>query len=278
MCFGLVFAGHAQRDFSDVEIKIIPVSKNVAMLEGAGGNIGVSVGDDGILIVDDQFAPLAEKISAALATLNPGKLKFVLNTHHHGDHTGGNAVFGAAGATIVAHANVRGRLVADENVSASAYPVITFDESASVHFNGEEITLTHIGPGHTNGDTIVRFTGANVVHMGDQFFNGSFPYVDLGSGGSVDGYIATVALLLGEVSPDTKIIPGHGKLATVDDLKSYHTMLLETTGLIKKAIASGKSLDEIRSAGLPEKWDSWGTGFINEERWIETVFKSATGG
>lgn len=278
MCFGLVFAGHAQRDFSDVEIKVIPVAKNIAMLEGAGGNIGVSVGDDGILIVDDQFAPLADKISAALATLNPGKLKFVLNTHHHGDHTGGNAVFGAAGATIVAHTNVRGRLVADENVAASAYPVITYDESASVHFNGEEITLVHIGPGHTNGDTIVRFTGANVVHMGDQFFNGRFPYVDLGSGGSVDGYMATVELMLGEVAPDTKIIPGHGSLASVDDLKSYHAMLLETTGLIKKAIAAGKSLDEIKADGLPEKWDSWGTGFINEERWIETVYKSSTGG
>jgi glyoxylase-like metal-dependent hydrolase (beta-lactamase superfamily II) len=180
MCFGLVFAGHAQRDFSDVEIKVIPVARNVAMLEGAGGNIGVSVGDDGILVVDDQFAPLAEKISAALATLNPGKPKFVLNTHHHGDHTGGNAVFGAAGATIVAHANVRGRLVADENANASGYPVITFDESASVHFNGEEITLSHLGPGHTNGDTIVRFTGANVVHMGDQFFNGVPALVDGG--------------------------------------------------------------------------------------------------
>jgi glyoxylase-like metal-dependent hydrolase (beta-lactamase superfamily II) len=272
----LVFAGHAQRDFSNVEIKVIPVAKNIAMLEGAGGNIGVSVGDDGILIVDDQFAPLAEKIEAALATLNPGKLKFVLNTHHHGDHTGGNAVFGAAEATIVAHSNVRGRLVADENVVPAAYPVITFDESASVHFNGEEIKLVHIGPGHTDGDTIVRFTGANVVHMGDQFFNGGFPFIDLGSGGSVDGYIATVGLMLNEVSPDTKIIPGHGPLASFDDLKNFHAMLVETTGLIKKSMEGGASLDEIKAGGLPEKWASWGTGFINEERWIETVFNSAS--
>lgn len=278
ICFGFVFAGHAQRDFSDVEIKIIPVAKNIAMLQGAGGNIGVSVGDDGILIVDDQFAPLAEKIEAALATLNPGKLKFVLNTHHHGDHTGGNGVFGAAGAVIVAQTNVRARLVADEKVAVAAYPVITYDEGASVHFNGEEIKLAHIGPGHTDGDTIVRFTGANVVHMGDQFFNGGFPYIDLGSGGSVDGYIATVKLMLGELSPDTKIIPGHGPLASVDDLKNFYAMLVETTGLIKKAIADGKTLEEIKAAGLPEKWAGWGSGFIPEERWIETVFNSVNGG
>lgn len=266
----------AQRDFSQVEIKVIPVSKNIYMLEGSGGNIGVSIGSEGNLIVDDQFAPLAEKIDAALQKLNPGKLKFVLNTHHHGDHTGGNAAFGAKDATIIAQSNVRKRLSGDANQKKEALPVITFDESASVHFNGEEIKLLHHGPGHTDGDSIIHFTGANVVHMGDQFFNGAFPFIDLNSGGSVEGYVKTVAAVLKKVSADTKIIPGHGKLGTVDDLKTFHAMLVETSGLVKKSIAEGKSLDEIKAAGLPEKWKGYGAGFIKTDRWIETIYNSTT--
>src|SRR6185436_8830911 len=217
--------GFAQRDFANVEIKTLPVAKNIYMLEGAGGNIGVSIGPDGNLMVDDQFAPLAPKIDAALQKLNPGKLRFLLNTHHHGDHTGGNAVFGAKEATIIAQSNVRRRLAGDANSKKEALPVITFDHSASVHFNGEEIKLLHHGPGHTDGDSIIHFTGANVVHMGDQFFNGGFPFIDLNSGGSVAGYIKTVATVLEKIPPDAKIIPGHGKLATVEDLKAFHAML-----------------------------------------------------
>lgn len=266
----------AQRDFANVEIKVIPVAKHIYMLEGAGGNIGVSVGSDGSLIVDDQFAPLAPKIEAAVQKLNPGKLKFVLNTHHHGDHTGGNAAFGAKEATIIAQSNVRKRLADDANQQKEGLPVITFDHSASVHFNGEEIKLLHHGPGHTDGDSIIYFTGANVVHMGDQFFNGGFPFVDLNSGGSVEGYIKTVAAVLEKIPADAQIIPGHGKLATVEDLKGFHAMLLETTGLVKKSIADGKSLDELKAAGLPEKWNSFGTGFINTDRWIETIYNNAT--
>jgi cyclase len=266
----------AQRNFDNVEIKVIPVAKNIYMLEGSGGNIGVSIGTDGNLIVDDQFAPLAEKIDAALQKLNPGKLKFVLNTHHHGDHTGGNAVFGAKEATIIAQSNVRKRLSNEPNSKKEALPVITFDHSASVHFNGEEIKLLHHGPGHTDGDSIIYFTGANVVHMGDQFFNGGFPFVDLSSGGTVEGYIKTVATVLEKVPADAKIIPGHGKLATVEDLKGFHAMLVETTSLVKKSIADGKSLDEIKTAGLPDKWKSYGAGFINTGRWIETIYNSTT--
>jgi len=264
-----------QRDFSKVEIKATPVAKNIYMLEGSGGNIGVSVGPDGILIVDDQFAPLAEKIEAALKDLNPGKLKFVLNTHHHGDHTGGNVVFGAKEATIIAQSNVRKRLSSDANTKKEALPVITFDQSASVHFNGEEIKLLHHGPGHTDGDSIIHFTGANVVHMGDQFING-FPFVDVSSGGNVEGFIKTVAAVLEKIPAEAKIIRGHGPLATVNDLKSYHEMLVETTGHVKKAMADGKSLDEIKAAGLPEKWKSFGGGFINAGRWIETIYKEAS--
>lgn len=268
-------AVYAQRDFSNVEIKAIPVAKNIYMLEGAGGNIGVSIGAEGNLIVDDQFAPLADKIDAALQKLNPGKLKFVLNTHHHGDHTGGNAIFGAKEAIIIAQDNVRKRLAADSNQKKEALPVVTFGHSASVHFNGEEIKLLHHGPGHTDGDSIIHFTSANAVHMGDQFFNGGFPFIDLNSGGTVEGYLKTVATVLEKIPADAKIIPGHGKLATVEDLKEFHAMLLETTGLVRKSIGAGKSLDEIKSAGLPERWNNYGTGFINTGRWIETIYNDA---
>jgi len=261
----------AQRDFSNVEIKAIPVAKHIYMLEGAGGNIGACTGEDGNLIVDDQFAPLAPKIDAALQKLNPGKLKFVLNTHHHGDHTGANATFGKE-ATIVAHTNVRKRLASEADGKKAALPVITFDEAAAVHFNGEEIRLLHHGPGHTDGDSIIHFTGANVVHMGDQFFNGGFPFIDLKSGGSVAGYIKTVAAVLAKIPADAKIIPGHGKLGTVDDLKNFHAMLLETTSLVKQGIAAGKSLADLKAAGLPEKFQSYGTGFIKTDRWIETIY------
>lgn len=268
-------AAFAQRDFSNVVIKVVPVAKNIYMLEGSGGNIGVSTGPDGNLIVDDQFAPLAEKIDAALQKLNPGKLEFVLNTHHHGDHTGGNATFGAKEATIIAQTNVRKRLASEASAKKEAFPVITFDQSASVHFNGEEIKLLHHGPGHTDGDSIIYFTGANVVHMGDQFFNGGFPFIDLSSGGSVEGYIKTVATVLEKIPADAKVIPGHGKLGTVADLKNFHAMLLETTGLLKQGIAAGKSLADLKAAGLPEKFKEFGTGFIKTDRWIETIYNSA---
>lgn len=266
-------AALAQRDFAQVEVKTIPVAGHIYLLEGAGGNIGVSVGADGILIVDDQFAPLAEKIEAALKMLNPGKLKFVLNTHFHGDHTGGNAHFGGKDATIMAHANVRKRLAGQGGNPKAALPVITFDRSASVHFNGEEIKLLHHGPGHTDGDSVIHFTSANVVHMGDLFFNGQFPFIDLNSGGDVPGYLKAVETVLEKVPADAKIIPGHGPLATKDDLTEFHTMLVETTGLVKIAIAGGKTLDQVKAAGLPEKWKGWGTGFINTERWLETLYR-----
>jgi glyoxylase-like metal-dependent hydrolase (beta-lactamase superfamily II) len=273
VCFAmLVSTAVAQEDFSKVEIKATQVSKNVYMLEGSGGNIGVSVGADGILIVDDQFAPLADKISAALAQLNPDKHKFVLNTHHHGDHTGGNAVFGAKDAVIVAQTNVRPRLDADPKLPDAALPVVTFDESVSLHFNGEEIRLLHIGPGHTNGDAIIHFTGANVVHMGDLYFSQGWPYVDFGSGGDVDGYIATQQAVMAKVAPDTKIIPGHGSLSTPTDLQVYNAMVVESVALVRKGLAAGKTLDQLKADGLPAKWDAFGKGWITTDRWIETIY------
>src|SRR5262245_40862643 len=272
----LATLANAQQDFSKVEVKATHVAGNIYMLTGSGGNIGVSVGEDGILIVDDQFAPLADKIEAALKGLNPGKLKFVLNTHHHGDHTGGNAAFGAKDATIVAQGNVRNRLAKDTKLSKAALPIITFDQSAAVHFNGEEIKLIHYGPGHTDGDSVIYFTAANVVHMGDQFVNGGFPFIDFSSGGNVDGYIKTVATVLEKIPADAKVIPGHGKLATVDDLKNYHTMLKETSEFVKKQIAEGKTLADIKTNGLPEKYKGFGGGFISANRWIDAIHRGAS--
>jgi glyoxylase-like metal-dependent hydrolase (beta-lactamase superfamily II) len=273
----------AQDDFSKVEVKATKVNGNVYMLQGAGGNIGVSVGTDGILIVDDQFAPLADKIRAALKTLGEGKLKFILNTHWHGDHTGGNAQFGRE-APIIAHDNVRKRLSTEqrseffkETTPASpkeALPVITFDQSLSVHFNGEEIRVIHFPHGHTDGDSIIFFTTSNVVHLGDDFFAGRFPFVDLESGGSVEGLTKNIGELIPKVPAGAKLIPGHGPISTIDDLKAYHRMLIETTEIVGKKVAAKKNLDQIKKDGLPAGWKSWGEGFIKTDQWIESVFLS----
>lgn len=273
MLFSLATCVIAQRDMSKVEIKTTSVAGNIYMLEGQGGNIAVSTGPDGVLMVDDQFAPLAEKINAAIEKLDQGPIKFLLNTHHHGDHTGGNAYFGKK-ASIVAHANVRKRLGNDSKLAKEALPVVTFDQSASVHFNGEEIRLIHLGPGHTDGDSIIHFTKSGVFHMGDQFFNGRFPFVDLGSGGDVAGLLKNIETALKLIPDDAKIIPGHGALATKADLEKFRDMLVETASLVIKAIADGKSAADVKAAGLPEKYKDWGSGFINTSRWLEISYNS----
>jgi len=271
----------AQQDFSKVQIKTTHVAGHVYMLEGRGGNIGVSVGPDGVLIVDDEFAPLAEKIRAAIDKIGKGKLKFVLNTHHHGDHTGGNIAFGPE-APIIAQSNVRKRLATEQNTLGrttppspkEALPVITFDESLTVHFNDEDIRVIHFPHSHTDGDSVIFFTKSNVVHMGDLFFMGMFPFVDLDAGGDVEGLIGSVEKVIAELKDGVKIVPGHGPLSSVEDLKTYHRMLVETTAVVRKAMAAGKSLAEIQAQGVPDEWKSWGTGFIKTDRWIETIYKS----
>jgi glyoxylase-like metal-dependent hydrolase (beta-lactamase superfamily II) len=284
---GLALAGlpaaAQERDFSKVEVKATPVAGKIHMLEGAGGNIGVSVGSDGILIVDDQFAPLADKIRAALKGLGGGRLAFVLNTHWHGDHTGGNEVFGRE-ATIIAHDNVRKRLSTEQTVfgtkyppaPAQALPVVTFAHSVSVHFNGEEIRVLHFPHGHTDGDSVIFFTGSNVVHMGDDFFAGRFPFVDLGSGGSVQGLTANIEKVLSQIPDDVKIIPGHGPLSSKADLRTYLGMLQETTAHVRQRIDAGKDLKAIQAEGLPEKWKEWGSGFIKTDMWLQIVYESLT--
>ena len=263
----------AQDDrFANVTIETVPVTGNISMLIGSGGNSGVSTGDDGLLIIDDQYAPLAAKIRAALSQLNPDAPKFLLNTHFHGDHTGGNADFGVA-SIIIAHENVRGRLVAEDSPS-SALPVITFDDDVTVHFNGENITLIHMPRGHTDTDSVVMFEDSNVVHMGDHFFNGGFPFVDLANGGTVQGYLSNLERALSWIDDETSVIPGHGPLGSKADLLAFYNVVKDTSITIRVMKSQGVSAEEAVTEGLGDEYESWGQGFINEQRWIETVFAS----
>ena len=277
-------AAAAQQDFSKVEVKVTPVGGAVSMLTGSGGNIGVSVGENGVLLVDDEFAPLKERILAAVATLHePSAPRFVLNTHFHGDHTGGNAGMAAAsgpapGAIIVAQENVRRRMVhgggGQPPAEPAALPVVTYGEGIDIHFNGELIRLLHVAHAHTDGDTVVIFTGSNVAHLGDLFFNGMFPFVDLSSGGDVVGMARGVEQMLAQLPAGGKLIPGHGPLATIEDLRKYHRMLTETTQIVRERMAAGKTKDEVVAAGLPDEWKSWSWQFVSTDRWLGTVFDS----
>ena len=282
----LVFAALPARaqgdDFSKVEIKPIKVAGAIWMLQGAGGNIGVSAGPDGLLIVDDQFLPLADKIKAALKGISrEGKLAFVVNTHWHGDHTGGNRAFGKT-ATIIAQSNVRKRLATPQDRGGrmseaspkEALPVVTFEDGVTIWFNGEEIQVVHVPSGHTDGDAIVYFKSANVVHMGDQFFNGMFPFIDLNSGGDLAGYVKNVADVVAKIPSDAKIIPGHGELATAADLRNFHAMLAKTTDYVRAEIAKGLTLEQAKQAGLPDEWKSYASDFITVDKWVETVYTS----
>ena len=246
--FFLPDSAQAARDFSKVKIRPVHVAGNVHMLKGSGGNIGVSVGEDGLLMIDDQFAPLADRIQAALKNFNKGNLKFILNTHWHPDHTGGNHIFSRQ-APIISHTNVRKRLTQTIKRGKRVYkprpkealPVVTFDESLSIHFNGEEIKVIHYPTGHTDGDSVIFFTKSNVVHMGDHMFSGLFPFIDLLTGGDVEGYTKNVAAILAKIPVSAKIIPGHGPLSGVKELKNFHEMLSRTTAIVRKQIQAGKT-------------------------------------
>ncbi len=275
-----------QPDFSKVEIKVTKVAGTVYMLQGMGGNIGVCVGDDGILIVDDQYAPLADKIKAALKGITDKPVKFVLNTHWHFDHTGGNPYFGET-APIIAHENVRKRLQSGGNItflkmeippaSKAALPVVTFDDKVTVHINGEDIRAIHFPKGHTDGDIIVFFPQSNVVHMGDDFFAGMFPFVDLESGGSVKGLIEDIAQIIPMLPPDAKVIPGHGPLATLDDLKKFEDMLRGASAAVAAAMKQGKTLDQMKQEKVLANFADWGKGFINSDRFTDILYNDLSG-
>jgi glyoxylase-like metal-dependent hydrolase (beta-lactamase superfamily II) len=262
-------AAEADR-FAEVRVTAEHVSGSVHMLTGAGGNIGVSVGADGTLIIDDQFAPLAERIEAALESLGGARPKLVLNTHFHGDHTGSNAFFGRDG-TIIAHENVRLRLLGEESVERSALPLVTFDDRVRVHFNDDEIDVIHLPNGHTDTDSVVWFRNSNVIHMGDLLFNGRFPFIDVESGGTVDGFVENLETVLEMVPADVRVIPGHGELTGIASIAGAIEMIRATREQVRDAAASGRSVDDIVAAGLGERWAAYGSGFINEERWIRIL-------
>ncbi|WP_231517816.1 MBL fold metallo-hydrolase [Alteromonas stellipolaris] len=269
-------AAFSQDRFEKVEIEATALKGSVHMLTGMGGNIGVSAGDDGILIIDDQFAPLAEKIAAALGELGSDKPKYVINTHYHGDHTGSNAFFHShKGATILAHDNVRFRLANDEKVSPDALPAITYENGIKLHFNGETIHIMHLESGHTDGDSIVWFEQPDVMHTGDLFFNGVFPFIDLKSGGSVKGYIESVKQVMAKIDDDTVLIPGHGALSNKAEYTTFLAMIEETFAFVKAQKAQGKSLEAITEAGLDSQWDKWAWSFISEPKWIATLYEEA---
>ena len=260
--------------FAGVEIRATHVAGAVHMLDGAGGNIGVSVGSDGVLMVDDQFAPLAGRISAAIESLGGGAPAYVLNTHYHGDHTGGNPIFGATGV-VVAHENVRGRLVAGD-MAPAGLPAVTFDDRVRLYFNGDRIDVIHLPRGHTDGDAVVWFRNAGVIHMGDHLFHGRFPYVDVPSGGSVDGFLANLETVVAMIPADTRVIPGHGPLAGVDALRESVSVIRESQAMVRKAVANG-TIDALQRDGFG-RWEEWGSGFISTERWISIVRESDAAG
>jgi cyclase len=271
------------QDFSKVEMKVQKVADGVYMLQGAGGNIGVSVGEDGTLVIDDEYAPLAPKIQAAIKGITDKPVRWILNTHWHGDHTGSNTDFAKTGTEIIAHDNVRKRLETGSPVRKvdpapkEALPIITFDNSLTMHINGEDIRALHYANGHTDGDSIIFFPKANVVHMGDDFFNPGFPFIDLSSGGSAQGVLKNVRGVLAELPDDVKVIPGHGRLGTKADLAKYADMLEDCIRLMQAAIKKGMSLDQMKQQKVLAKYDSLGQGFMKTDMFTEIIYHDLTG-
>jgi len=279
-----------EKDFSKVQIKVTKVSGNIYMLEGAdAGNIGASVGDDGIVIVDDQYAPLADKIQAALKGITDKPVRFIINTHYHGDHTGGNAYFQKQ-APIIAHDNVRKRMESGgaagnggsihfdaKPAAKEALPIITFDHDVTVHLNGEDIRALYFPAGHTDGDAIIFFPKSNVVHMGDDFVTYGFPFIDVESGGSINGMIDAVEKVLAELPADVKVIPGHGPISSTADVRAYLDMLKGTRDAVAKALSEGKTLDQMKQAKLLEPWKKYGGEFINQDAFLDTLYASLKG-
>jgi len=276
-------------DFSKVEIKVTRVAGSVYMLQGAGGNIGACVGQDGIVVVDDQYAPLAEKIQAALKGITDKPVRFIINTHYHEDHTGGNLYFQKQ-APIIAHDNVRKRLekggTAGNGSSvhfeakpqpAGALPILTFDHDVTVHLNGEDIRALYFPAGHTDGDCIIFFPKSNVVHMGDDFGTYGFPFIDIDGGGSINGMIDAVETVISQLPPDAKVIPGHGPVSSVDDMRAYVKMLRETREVVQTALKQGKTFDDMKRARVLDPWKKYAGEFITEDAYLETLYNSLTG-
>lgn len=265
LLFAAVLPLWAQDPLDTVQVRVVSVAPGIYMLMAAGGNIGVSTGADGVFLVDDQYAPLTDRVVRAIRSFSDRPLRFVINTHWHQDHTGGNENLGKAGVLIVAHDNVRKRMSVEQFMEAfnrtvppappGALPVVTFNETVTFYMNGEEIHAFHVSRAHTDGDAIIHFRRANVIHMGDTFFNGRYPFIDIGSGGSVDGVIAAADQVLAIAGQDTKIIPGHGPLATRGELKEYRDMLAGVRDRVASLITQGLTLEQVLAAAVTAPWD-----------------------
>ncbi|MFN8572228.1 MAG: MBL fold metallo-hydrolase [Gemmatimonadaceae bacterium] len=274
-----------QAGMDTVQITAQKLSDRVYVLFGSGGNIGLSIGDDGAFIVDDQFAPLSDRIKAAIAKLTPKPVRFVVNTHWHGDHVGGNELMGQAGAVIVAHENVRKRMSVEQAMMRGgqvtktpasphmALPVLTFTQDVTLHLNGDSIYVVHVPPAHTDGDAIIFYQKANVIHMGDTFFNGRYPFIDTSTGGTIDGIITAADRALAMSNATTQFIPGHGVVATRADLQAYRDAMSQIRARILKSVLAGKSAKQVLAEKPTAKWDdTWGKGFINGESLTQTVY------
>ena len=277
-------AAAQQQDFSKVEVKVERIAPGVAVLFGSGGNIGLSYGEDGNVIVDDQFAPLTDKIAAAVATLDGDPVRFVINTHWHFDHTGGNENFGRRGAVILAHDNVRARMSTEQFLAAmnrkvppspkDALPVVTFADGVTLHLNGDTLHVIHVANAHTDGDALVHWQKANVLHMGDTFFHRvSYPFIDLSSGGSIDGVIAAANRGLELAGPSARIIPGHGPVATRAEFAAYRDMLVDIRSKVAAGIRAKRTLAQIRASGPAARY-GMPTGFIKPDQFVEAVYNS----
>jgi cyclase len=276
-------AGHTETGSNPLSVKITPIKGNLHLLQGKGGNVVVSSGSDGILMIDDDYAEYADAYHQALKSISKADSlpRFVLNTHWHSDHVGTNAYWAERGSIIMAHTNVYQRMSTRQEMKAldrivepspgPALPMVTYDDALALRFNDDDIEVRHYPRGHTDGDSVIFFSAQNVVHMGDHYFNGIFPFVDIGSGGNVLSYTANVAEVLARVDNSTIIVPGHGPLSSKAELAGYLKMLEATTAVVKSGLASGLSVDAIVAQGLGAQWASWDQGFINEATWISFI-------
>jgi len=276
------FYSWGQNDFDTVTIRPVKVSDHIYLLKGSGGNIGVMTGHDGTIMIDDQFAPLSNKINGAIKTLDPGDIRFLINTHLHGDHSGGNENFKHMGVTVVAHDEVRARMArekidkATQKVTpprdADALPVITFASKLNFHLNNEDIELIHFDPAHTDGDVAVHFMKANVYHMGDMFVTYGYPYIDYSNGGSINGFISSLDKLLAMMDENTKIIPGHGEISSKADVKIFRDRLADIRDQVAAALKKGKKSEEITGLPIATKYDTdWGKGMVKGKDFVLTI-------